>query len=350
MSQFFIELSGNVGIGTTAPGAKLEISDGTTALQIRPGELNGVTDASAVTLEYPGNGTIGIWDSLAVDQGFSVNGQLTARSDYYGFGHVFLYAFEGENNSGTAYLQARDNSGTSSIGLQLRTQNAGNIVDTMYLSPVGDVRVGATNSRFNVNTAGAPNVTSIIRARSAADIAFVVEDQNGTANMKVGSFGIECSVGTGFKPGGGSWAVLSDARLKHNIQPLTGALDSLLQLRSVTYEYNDPAATQQPAGKQTGFIAQEVEKVFPEWVGEKADGYKFIDIRGFESLTVQSLRELRAEKDAEIAALKAELAALKAANTALETGIAARLAKLEAASASTTVTTTPVSNAAIEAK
>jgi len=33
------------------------------------------------------------------------------------------------------------------------------------------------------------------------------------------------------KPGGGSWAVASDARLKKNIEDLHGSLDRLLQLR-----------------------------------------------------------------------------------------------------------------------
>src|SRR5205085_1336888 len=81
--------------------------------------------------------------------------------------------------------------------------------------------------------------------------------------------------GTAIKPGGGAWAAPSDARLKKNIAPLDGALDRLLQLRSVTFEYKDPAATQQLPGRRTGFIAQEVEGVFPEWVGEQADGMKF---------------------------------------------------------------------------
>jgi hypothetical protein len=163
---------------------------------------------------------------------------------------------------------------------------------------------------------------------------------------------MELFEGDAFKPGGGSWGVVSDRRLKKDIEPLAGALDKVLQLRSVTYQYKDPAKVGQLPGTQIGFIAQELEEVFPEWITVNADGYKTVNIRGFESLTVQSIRELRAEKDAEIAAVKTELAALKAANTALETGIAARLAKLEAAASTTvtTVTTAPVSNAAIEAK
>jgi uncharacterized protein involved in exopolysaccharide biosynthesis len=62
---------------------------------------------------------------------------------------------------------------------------------------------------------------------------------------------------------------------------------------------------------------------------------KFVAVKGFESLTVQALRELRAEKDAEIAALKEKIAALEAravARVTLDAELEARLARLEAAS------------------
>ncbi len=71
-------------------------------------------------------------------------GKLKFTNDFTAKGHVFLYAIEGEGNSGTAYLQARDNSGTSNIDLQLRTQNAGNLVNVMKLTSGGRVGIGTT--------------------------------------------------------------------------------------------------------------------------------------------------------------------------------------------------------------
>ena len=53
-------------------------------------------------------------------------------------------------------------------------------------------------------------------------------------------------------------------------------------------------------------IAQEVEKVFPDWVHQRDDGYKAVTFRGFEALTVEALRELRSEKDQQIETLEAE--------------------------------------------
>ena len=113
-------------------------------------------------------------------------------------------------------------------------------------------------------------------------------------------------VGSAGKPGGGSWSNTSDARLKKNIQPLSGALDKLLALRGVNFEYIDPAAIHELAGERTGLIAQEVEKVMPDWVETGADGYKRVTVRGLEALVVEALRDLRQEQEDQVAKLRKE--------------------------------------------
>lgn len=106
------------------------------------------------------------------------------------------------------------------------------------------------------------------------------------------------------KPGGGPWTnSSSDASLKKKVAPLAGALDRLLQLRGVRFEWKEPEKMGDLTGTQMGLIAQEVEKVFPEWVSVGPDGYKEITIRGFEALTIEAFRELKAE----IEELKARL-------------------------------------------
>ncbi len=122
--------------------------------------------------------------------------------------------------------------------------------------------------------------------------------------------------GLAFKPGGGGWSSSSDARLKHDVTDLTGALDRLLQLHPVQFYFNDP--DKYGAGQRTGFIAQEVEPVFPEWVTSTEDGYKAITYFGFESYTVQALAELRAEKDAQLAERDAKIQTLEQRLAALE--------------------------------
>jgi hypothetical protein len=95
------------------------------------------------------------------------------------------------------------------------------------------------------------------------------------------------------KPGGGNWTDSSDAALKKNIQPLTQALEKLLRLRGVAFEWKEPASMGGQNGVQAGLVAQDVEPVFPEWVSTDPKGYKELTIRGFEALTVESLRDLQ---------------------------------------------------------
>jgi hypothetical protein len=117
---------------------------------------------------------------------------------------------------------------------------------------------------------------------------------------------IVVSAGNVLKPGGGPWGNLSDARLKKNIAPLAHSLDTLLALHGVTFEYIDPTRPGAIEGTCTGFIAQDVEKVLPSWIGDSGDGYKVLNIKGFEAMTVEAIRDLRAEKDAQLNQLRAE--------------------------------------------
>jgi len=126
--------------------------------------------------------------------------------------------------------------------------------------------------------------------------------------------------GLAAKSTGSTWAALSDRRLKRNIEPLTGALGRLLSLQGATFEFTEEGLRTGLAlpGRQVGLIAQDVELVFPEWVGESSEGYKFITETGTTALLVEALRELRAEKNAELLQKDAEIDELRRRLTKLE--------------------------------
>ncbi|MFT7536770.1 MAG: hypothetical protein ACI85K_002724 [Hyphomicrobiaceae bacterium] len=133
--------------------------------------------------------------------------------------------------------------------------------------------------------------------------------------------------GSASKPGGGSWTSFSDRRLKKNISRIESPLHTVLGLRGVHFEYKDPAKLNELAGQRTGFIAQEVERVLPDWVSEGDDGMKRVTIRGFEALAVESLRELNQRNldlQVENDALHQRLASLEAAVAQLQPLLAAR--------------------------
>lgn len=80
--------------------------------------------------------------------------------------------------------------------------------------------------------------------------------------------------------GGVSAAGVSDARLKHDINPLDDALSLINMVKVKTFRYNSIAReldNNLPV-RDAGFIAQEFVKVFPEHVKEMYDG-KYLGIR-----------------------------------------------------------------------
>jgi hypothetical protein len=129
--------------------------------------------------------------------------------------------------------------------------------------------------------------------------------------------------GVASKPGGGSWTNSSDLRLKKSIAQINGALRRLLQLRGVTYEYIDPSSIGELPGTHIGMVAQEVESVFPSWVDTGTDGYKKLTFRGFEAVTVEAVRELDAQVNANAREAMAHIAELERQNLELRHAIEA---------------------------
>jgi len=129
----------------------------------------------------------------------------------------------------------------------------------------------------------------------------------------------------------------SDARLKKDIQPLTHALDSILQLEGKTYRWKEDTTF---ANKQDiGLIAQDVEKVFPEFVAEDERGYKAIAYSKLTAVLIEAMKEQQGQmisQQQQMTAQQDQIAALEQENTQLKTIMAeqmdallARVAMLE---------------------
>jgi hypothetical protein len=70
--------------------------------------------------------------------------------------------------------------------------------------------------------------------------------------------------------------ITSDVRFKKNIEPVTDALEKVLGLNGVTYEWKTEEYADKgfDKGRHYGVIAQEIEKVLPEVVKTRQDGSK----------------------------------------------------------------------------
>lgn len=112
----------------------------------------------------------------------------------------------------------------------------------------------------------------------------------------------------------GGWSQVSDARLKTDVTPAEGLLDTVLALRPVRYKYSD-RPTMAP---EVGFIAQEVQAVLPEVVNEGR--ILTLDYARLSTVAIGAVREMQAQhqaqlkqRDEQIADLRARLARLEAA-------------------------------------
>ena len=96
----------------------------------------------------------------------------------------------------------------------------------------------------------------------------------------------------------------SDERLKENINPIPNALDLVKSINGVEFDWNDEYIEKN--GGEDGYftrkhdigvIAQEIEKVLPEVVGTRDDGYKAVKYERLVAVLIEAVKELSAEVD-----------------------------------------------------
>lgn len=87
----------------------------------------------------------------------------------------------------------------------------------------------------------------------------------GSASGGTTNYGLYCSGNGGYT---GTWLNVSDGKFKENVQPMQGSLAKIMQLRPVTYtmKRDEYPYMNFSEGTQVGFIAQEMQQVFPELV------------------------------------------------------------------------------------
>ncbi len=88
----------------------------------------------------------------------------------------------------------------------------------------------------------------------------------------------------------------SDERLKENIQPIQNALTKVEAISGNTYDWKEGfEAIHSHKGNDIGVIAQEVEKVLPQVVINRDNGYKAVDYEKIVPLLIEAIKELSAK-------------------------------------------------------
>jgi hypothetical protein len=252
-----IDNSGNVGIGTSSPGAKLEVAGSVSVTG-----TNTINGSSCIM-------TIG--DSTRTASSSTTTGAIVCGG---GLGVWSTINAGGEGNFASNVSVFSTNPSSTQQGILLR-------------------------NTFNVG----PSIFSMGVATSNGIITFV--GGNGEQGAINGN-------GSGI-----NYVTTSDYRLKENVAPMTGALAKISQLKPCTYTWKFDGSDGQ------GFIAHELQEVFPDAVsGKKDDVEIYTDEDGNEQTRIKpqgvdtgflvaTLTAAIQEQQALIASLTARIVALE---------------------------------------
>ena len=87
----------------------------------------------------------------------------------------------------------------------------------------------------------------------------------------------------------------SDKRLKDNITPITNPISKIMKIGGYTFDWNGKQDTY--SGHDVGVIAQEVEKVLPEVVETRENGYKAVKYDKMVPLLIEAIKDQQKQID-----------------------------------------------------
>ena len=91
--------------------------------------------------------------------------------------------------------------------------------------------------------------------------------------------------------------ISSDERLKDNIELISNPIEKVQSLRGVTWDWNDNASEAAKQSPNVGVIAQEVEKVLPQLVHDRENGYKGVDYAKLTGLLIEAIKDQQKQID-----------------------------------------------------
>ena len=279
-----ITSAGLVGIATTSPAAPLDIG-GNPTYENRLIWSRGNNDADFKAVLSSGDaGTTATVGSIGVTYGGYKDFSSIQFYRNSSTGQILFFT-GGLTGDGTE--KARINSsgnllvGTTSQSGKLAVSGDATSVPlvTFYSSTAGDVgQPGLLIGKQDNNTTTSQIILRATILSTGAGAGQI--NMNGANSLAFGTY--------------------SDERLKENIVDLPPQLASILSLRPVEFDY----IQSEGGGHQTGFIAQEMQQVYSDAVGEREDG--MLTVSGWDKTTARLVKAIQ-EQQTIIESLKARL-------------------------------------------
>jgi hypothetical protein len=330
-----IDSSGNVGIGTTSPSSKLEVYDATSAVarvtagteifeirntgsEVRLAVVSAdpmtfrTSNVEAMRIDSSGNLLIGGTTSYGKLTTYVGNNSRFAATTSSGAGGGAggwqLPAYYGSVKVNYIDCELTDGTGGSEASvMRFATIGSGTLAERMRIDSSGNLLVGTTSGNADARTT---------IAQGSTDSSPCIDYQKGsatttTAQVYARFFCNGGSTATGSITANGvsaaTFTAYSDRRLKENIVDLPSQLNNIMSLRPVEFDYKGYPSGD---GHQIGFIAQEVQSVYPDLVAEGDNGMLTLsDMNKNDARLIKAIQELKAIVDAQaarIAALEAQ--------------------------------------------
>ena len=276
---------GNVGIGTNAPISMLDVR-GTIG--------NAAYWSTPVLNVYGGTGSdasnIVNFQCQASQYGRNIlymTGRYELANDGWNFATprnaIVFQTQSALNSAATQRFSIQNFAGQ----LGILSNGGSNTPITVWMDN-GNVGIGTTNSNFQLHLyKDSPGILFTSSSFLSNSWYLFVGTSNGAMYLapNVNSATPGCNVAIGAS----AWAATSDARLKKSITPLPSALDNILQLNPILFQYKTDSDSET---LREGFIAQEVRSIFPsKWVvSETGMPEKQVDDNGdlYDALSVSS--------------------------------------------------------------
>jgi hypothetical protein len=222
-------------------------------------------------------------------------------------GAILTLGVDATNLNTASKVVARDASGNFAAGTitAALTGNASTATTLQTARNIGgvsfngaaDINLPGVNTGGNQDTSGTSAIsTAATVTTSSAASAFKVPFANTTAST-TGNYGLlqDSTATFTYNPStnvveAGTFNTTSDISLKENICTFENAMDVVAGLRGVRFTWKKNGI------KTVGLIAQEVEKVLPELIGENVDtGLKSVSYANMVAVLIEAVKELKAE-------------------------------------------------------